>query len=191
MASLKQTLLWSWIAASSVAIPTAALSAETIKIASGAPTTTLDPMRSASNGNIETFGLLYARLLRLNAETSKLEPSLAESWEASGDGKAYTFRLRDAKFSDGTPITAEDVVFSLERVRTSKESAYPAPLAAIESISASDPKTVIVKLKHPFGPMLSNLEIWNMGVVSKKDVDSRGDKAFADVPVTSGPYKVK
>src|SRR5687768_13848207 len=106
MASLKQTLIWSWMAASSVAIPTAALSAETIRIASGAPTTTLDPMRSASNGNIENFGLLYARLLRLNPETSKLESGLAESWETSTDGKTYTFRLREAKFSDGSSITA-------------------------------------------------------------------------------------
>jgi ABC-type glutathione transport system ATPase component len=117
-------------------------SAETIKIASGASTTTLEPMRSVSNGNIETFGLLYARLLRLKSETSKLEPGLAENWEASGGGRTYTFRLRDAKFSDATPITAEDVVFSRERVRTSQESAYPAPLAAIESISATDFKTV-------------------------------------------------
>jgi peptide/nickel transport system substrate-binding protein len=190
MARLKQVLACSVIAAS-LMLPLSAYAAETIRVASGSPTTTLDPMRSGAAGNIETFGLLYARLLFLNNETNKLEPGLAESWEASSDGKTYTFRLKEAKFSDGSPITAEDVAFSLERVRSAKESAYPAPLAAVESISASDPKTVVLKLKHPFGPMLTNLEIWNMGVVSKKDVEKRGDKAFAEVPVTSGAYKVK
>ena len=181
MATLKQTYLWFWIAAAA-ALPSAVSSAETIRIASGSPTTTLDPMRSGAAGNIETFGLLYARLLFLDPETSKLEPGLAESWEKSPDGKTYTFHLKDAKFSDGSPISAEDMAFSLERVRSAKESAYPAPLAAVESISAPDPKTVVLKLKHPFGPMLSNLEIWNMGAVSKKDVEARGEKASLRSP---------
>ena len=104
-------------------------------------------MSSASSGNIETYGQLYSRLLRRNPESGELEPGLAESWEMSDDGTTYTFKLRDAKFSDGSPITADDVAFSLERIRTDKQSAYPAPLGAVESVSASDPKTVMVKLK--------------------------------------------
>ncbi|MBC7336127.1 MAG: ABC transporter substrate-binding protein, partial [Clostridia bacterium] len=60
------------------------------------------------------------------------------------------------------------------------------------SMSAADPKTVVVKLKSPFAPFLGNLEIWNMGIVSKADVEKRGpEKAFSTEPVTSGPYAVK
>jgi peptide/nickel transport system substrate-binding protein len=168
-----------------------ARSADVIRIASPYSTTTLDPMRSAAAGNIEPYGLLYARLIRKNYDTGELQPGLAESWSVSDDGKTYTFKLRDAKFSDGSPITAADVVFSLERIRTGKESAYPAPLGAVESAAATDDNTVVVKLKNPFGPFLSNVEIWNMGIVSKADVDKRGDRAFTDVPVSSGAYKVK
>lgn len=144
-----------------------AFSADAIRIVSPYQTTTLDPMRSAAAGNIETYGQLYSRLLLRNPSTGALEPGLAQSWEISADGLTYTFHLRDALFSDGSPITASDVVFSLERIRGDKQSAYPAPLGAVESMSAADPKTVVVKLKSPFAPFLGNLEIWNMGIVSR------------------------
>jgi peptide/nickel transport system substrate-binding protein len=121
-------------------VPT--LADEIIRVASPYPTTTLDPMRSAAAGNIETYGQLYSRLLRRNPESGALEPGLAESWEISADGLTYTFKLRDAKFSDGSAISADDVAFSLERVRTDKQSAYPAPLSAVESVTAADPNAL-------------------------------------------------
>ncbi|MGE0283663.1 MAG: ABC transporter substrate-binding protein, partial [Rhizobiaceae bacterium] len=165
--------------------------ADLIRIASPYQTTTLDPMRSAAAGNIETYGQIYSRLLRRDPETGKLEPGLAESWDLSSDGLTYTFHLRDAQFSDGSPITADDVAFSLERVHSDKTSAYPAPLGAVDTIKATDAKTVVVKLKSAFAPFLGNVEIWNMGVVSKADVEKRGDEAFVKAPLTSGPYAVK
>lgn len=169
-----------------------ALAADVIRIVSPYQTTTLDPMRSAAGGNIETYGQLYSRLLRRNSETGALEPGLAEKWDISEDGKTYTFHLRDAQFSDGSPITAGDVAFSLDRIRSDKKSAFPAPLGSVESVTAADPKTVVVKLKSAFAPFLGNAEIWNMGIVSKADVEKRGeDEAFSTVPVTSGPYEVK
>ncbi len=169
-----------------------AIAADVIRIVSPYQTTTLDPMRSAAAGNIETYGQLYSRLLRRDPETGALEPALAERWDVSADGLTYTFHLRDAQFSDGSPTTAADVVFSLERIRSDKRSAYPAPLGAVESITATDAKTVVIKLKSAFAPFLGNLEIWNMGIVSKADVEKQGEeKAFSTAPVTSGPYAVK
>jgi len=163
-----------------------------IRITSPYPATTLDPSRSGAAGNIEPFGQLYSRLLRRNFETGELEPGLAEKWDISADGLTYTMHLRDAKFSDGSPITADDAAFSLNRVRTDKESALPSVLSVVESITASDPKTVVLKLKYALAPMLANLELWNVGIVSKADIDKRGvDGAFSTVPVTSGPYAVK
>jgi peptide/nickel transport system substrate-binding protein len=169
-----------------------ALAETTIRIASPYPATTLDPSRSGAAGNIEVFGQLYSRLLRRDFETGALQPGLAEKWEVSPDGLTYTLHLRDAKFSDGSAITAADVAFSLERVRSDKESALPGPLAAVEQISATDPRTVVIKMKYALAPMLANLELWNVGIVSKADIDKRGvDGAFSGVPVTSGPYAVK
>ncbi|TAN03235.1 MAG: ABC transporter substrate-binding protein, partial [Rhizobiaceae bacterium] len=156
----------------------AARAAETIRIASPYQTTTLDPMRSSTAGNIETYGLLYGHLLLSDPQSGTPEPGLAKSWDISADGLTYTFHLRDAEFSDGSPITAADVVFSLQRIHSDKKSAYPAPLSAVDTITASDDKTVVIKLKTPFAPFLGNLQIWNMGIVSKADVTRRGAEAF-------------
>ena len=171
---------------------TAAAHAETlVRIATPYPATTLDPSRSAAAGNIETFGQLYARVLHRNTETGDLEPGLAEKWDISDDRLTYTLHLREAKFSDGSPLTADDVVFSFERVRSDPQSALPSTFGAVESLAATDPKTVVVKLKNPLVSQLGQFEMWNAGIVSKADVEKRGDKAFVDAPITSGPYAVK
>lgn len=161
-----------------------------IRIGSPYKTTTLDPMRSAAAGNIETYGQLYSRLLRID-ESGELAPGLAESWELTEEGKVVTLKLRDAGFSNGELITAEDVVFSLLRVRDTEESAYPAPLQTVDTVEAVDDHTVVVTLKNPFAPIIGNLEVFNVGIVSKQDVESRGEDAFAANPVTSGPYMVE
>ncbi|HXV24723.1 MAG TPA: ABC transporter substrate-binding protein [Alphaproteobacteria bacterium] len=168
----------------------AAMAQTTIRMATPYKATVLDPTKSAAAGEIELFGQLYARLLRRSAD-GKLEPGLAESWEVSDDGKKFVFRLREAKFSDGSPLTAADVAFSLSRA-LGEGSAYPAPFSAIESVEAEDERTVVVNLKAPAAPFLGYMEIFNAGIVSKADVEARGpEKAFTENPVTSGPFMVK
>lgn len=145
-----------------------------LRIASPYPATTLDPSRSAAAGNIEVFGQLYARVLHRNPQTRELEPGLAEKWEISSDRLTYTLHLREAKFSDGTPITADDVVFSFERVRSDPQSALPSTFGFVESFTAPDPRTVVVKLKSPLVSMLNQFEMWNAGIVSKASRARRG-----------------
>ncbi len=161
-----------------------------VRVASPYKVTTLDPIASAAAGNIEAFGQLYARLLRKDAEGA-LQPALAESWEVSDDGLTYTFELRDAQFSDGSEITAEDVAFSLNRVAKDEASAYPAAFAPVKEFTALDEDTVELTLEYPSAPMLSYMEIFNAGIVSKDDVKARGADAFAADPVTSGPFMVE
>ncbi len=163
---------------------------DTIRIASPNKVTVLDPILSAAAGNIEAYGQLYARLLRKDADGT-LQPGLAESWDISADGLTYTFEMRDAKFSDGTEITAEDAAFSLNRVSKDENSAYPAAFAPVKEFTAIDEDTLQLTLEHPSAPMLSNLEIFNAGIVSKDDVEARGEDAFTGDPVASGPYMVK
>lgn len=83
------------------------------------------------------------------------------------------------------------MVFSLLRVRDTPESAYPAPMQSLDKAEAVDAKTVKLTLKHTFAPFLGNLEVFNAGIISKKDVEARGDKAFVENVVTSGPYMVE
>ncbi|MBK8438661.1 MAG: ABC transporter substrate-binding protein [Rhodobacter sp.] len=173
-----------------VLLASAATAQDIVRIASPNPVTTLDPIRSAAAGNIEAFGQLYARLLRRD-ETGALQPALAESWAVSDDGLTYTFELRAAKFSDGSPLTAEDVAFSLNRVAKDPESAYPAAYAALSEVVAVDADTVELRLEYPAAPMLDYMEIFNAGIVSKADVDARGADAFAASPLSSGPFMVQ
>ena len=160
------------LAALTLASPAATHAEDIVRIASAYRTTTLDPALSAAAGNIETYGQLYGRLIRRAADGS-LEPGLAESWAVSDDGKTVTLKIRDAKFSDGSPITADDVVFSLLRVRDLKESAYSAPLQQLAEAKAGDAQTVILTLKSAFAPFVGNLEVFNTGIVSQKDVETR------------------
>ena len=92
-----------------------AIADDIIRIASPYKVQNLDPVRSAAAGTIELYGQLYSRVLRLDSD-GKLAPGLASSWKVSDGGKTITLKLRSAKFSDGSPITADDVVFSLARL---------------------------------------------------------------------------
>ncbi len=63
------------------------------------------------------FGYMYEGLINENGLTSKLEPGLAESWEVSKDGKKIVFNLREGlKWSDGEPMTTDDIIFSYEKI---------------------------------------------------------------------------
>ena len=76
----------------------------------------LDPNLTTYNVDIIVHNNIYRQLYRVNEDASGLEPFAAESYEVNDDATIWTFKLRDdIKFSDGTPITAEDVVYSIER----------------------------------------------------------------------------
>ena len=77
---------------------------------------TFDPIQPMSNMSLWTVMELYSRLLRVDKLGQDVEGDLAESWEVSDDGTVWTFHLRpEAKFSNGDPVTAEDVRYSFER----------------------------------------------------------------------------
>jgi peptide/nickel transport system substrate-binding protein len=152
---------------------------------------TLDPIKTVYGPDIITQGMMYARLRRADAQNKELFPALAESWSISDDGKTYTFKIREAKFSDGSPITAEDVAFSYTRMRWQKDSAYAAPFQPLEKTEATGPMTVQMHLKERFTPLLTLVQIWSTGIVPKAAVQSMGDEKFAQTPVSSGPFRLK
>lgn len=129
---------------------------------------------------------------------------LAESWSMSADGLTYTFKLRkDVKFHSGNPLTAEDVVFSMDRMRKIGEGYGYLFIPYVEQASAPDQYTVVFRLKKQFGPFISALV--RLYVVDKKLVTANLDKAsstYGDMydygkgyllahDAGSGPYKVK
>lgn len=147
---------------------------------------------------------IYAKLVRIEMEDGQFVvlPDLAEKWEMAEDGKTWTFYLRDAKFDNGDPVTAEDVVFSLTRVVTMEKS--PAWLftdvlgMTAESVTAIDEKTVqVVTNGAPPNVVLTNLGGSNGGIVNKEvalanEVDGdQGEAWLTDHSAGAGPYILK
>jgi peptide/nickel transport system substrate-binding protein len=116
-------------------------------------------------------------------------PSLAESWSMSRDGLAYEFVLRkNARFHDGSPVTAEDVKFSFERYRGTASKGFKERVAAVET---PDPSRVRFRLKQPWPDFLTFYSSatgagW---IVPKKYVERVGDAGFQKAPIGAGPYK--
>ncbi|MBX9457951.1 MAG: ABC transporter substrate-binding protein [Rhizobium sp.] len=153
--------------------------------------TTFDPIKSAQNVDNWVFSNVFDVLIRVDKSGTKLEPGLAESWTISDDGLTYTFKIRDAKFSDGSPITAGDAAFSLLRIRDNKGSLWSDSYKVIETAEATDDRTLVVKLKNPSAPFLSTLALPNVSVLSKKAVEA-GEDAFGELPTaSSGAFIVK
>ena len=154
--------------------------------------TTMDPIKTSQNVDFWIFGNLYDVLVRVDKTGTKLEPGIAEKWDISSDGTVYTFHLRDAKFSDGSPITAKDVAFSLTRIRDNKESLWIETYSVMKTIEAKDDKTLVITLKQPAAPFLASLAMPGAAILSEKDVTAQGEEAYGEKPdVTSGAFTVE
>lgn len=157
-------------------------------------TVTLNPLEIKNgNGDIFTDEMIYAGLVKLNPEGGdEIQPALAESWDVSADGKTYTFHLRPGiKFSDGSPITAEDVKWSLDGFGNPKVNEVMAVLGTgYGAAKVLDKSTVQVTLKEPVAAFLYNIAVFPAVILPKATVEAEGD-AFWKHPVGAGPFKLK
>jgi peptide/nickel transport system substrate-binding protein len=149
----------------------------------------LDPYVPSDNGSIYAIEQVCDSLVEPDATGDGLRPGIAESWEVSDDQLVYTFKLRDTTFSNGKPVTAADVVFSL-----AKAGSESSPLAMlyepIKSTEAVDDKTVRITLNKPYAPVLSALSAYNAAIVSQEAYEADAE-AFGQKPVCSGPFVVE
>src|SRR3954467_11722232 len=106
----------------------------------------LNSINAPNNGSIFTIQQVFDQLVEVDGD--KLVPGLAEKWEHSADGLTWTFHLRDAQFSDGSPVTAGDVKFSIERFANPKINTNYATLgSSIKQVDVVDPHTAKIRLK--------------------------------------------
>lgn len=160
---------------------------DTLIIAQRADVKTLDPQKSIDTISNKVINLMFESLLTLD-ENLTVVPQLATSWEQV-DNLNTVFHLRkDVTFHNGEPLTSEDVVFSLNRARSSAQVGYN--FTPIIDIKAIDKYTVQVTTDKPFGAILKYLSSVGGSIVSKKAVEESGN-AFSQNPIGSGPYKFK
>lgn len=147
----------------------------------------LDPMAIAMMSTFTVTYAIYDNLVEQDAEGNYVE-ALAEKWEVSKDEKTYTFKLReDVKFHDGTPMTADDVVYSINRTI---EKGWAADMtAAIDKVEKVDDYTVKLILKKPFGAMIGSLASPYFSIMSKAYAEENGEDAVERKPMGTGAYK--
>lgn len=88
--------------------------AQVLTFSIGAEVPTLDPQKENSMPSMEVSSAIHEGLVRMH--DGKVQPGMAEKWEVSPDGKTYTYHLRDAKWSDGQPVTAQDFEYGIKRL---------------------------------------------------------------------------
>ncbi|MCQ1528916.1 ABC transporter substrate-binding protein [Lutispora saccharofermentans] len=119
----------------------------------------------------------------------EIVPALAKSWVFADDAKSITFKLRPStKFHNGDPITAEDVVFSINRAAASPFVTIMA--SAIDKAEKIDEQTVLVNFKYPYGPGLKYFTTTALYIMNKKAIEADED-GYGKNPVGSGPYVLK
>ena len=167
----------------------------------------LDPHKSTGTWEDRIQSDLLIGLTQ-SAPDGKAIPGMAESWSASPDGLTWTFRLREAVWSDGVPVTADDFVFSLRRVldpKTASEYASliyliknaqavnegRAPLTAL-GVRTVDPRTLEIRLEHP-APYLPELAKHHVLYPVPKHVVERVGDAWIQPAnfVGNGPFVLK
>jgi len=172
----------------------------------------LDPAEAFEISAGELMGNAYDRLIRYDVnDPSKLLPDLAKGWKVSDDGKTYSFELKPGlKFASGNPLTAEDVVFSLQRaVLLDKTPAFILTQFGLSKVNVKDkvkqtgPLTLTMETDKPYAPTLVyNCLTANVAsIVDKKLLMSKeavkdgvGDMGYAWLKTNfagSGPMKIR
>ncbi|HET9641239.1 MAG TPA: peptide ABC transporter substrate-binding protein [Candidatus Paceibacterota bacterium] len=152
----------------------------------------MNPLLAISDADRDLSQLVYAGLMGL-AGSGELVPVLAESYTVSPDGRVYRFTLRkNAVFTDGTPVTSNDVAFT---VQTAQDAGLKSPKYADwagVTVSAPDARTVVFTLAKAYPPFL---ELTTLGILPERRWRNVSNEEFPfsnleTNPVGAGPFKV-
>ncbi|CAN7356472.1 peptide ABC transporter substrate-binding protein [Rhizobium rhizogenes] len=181
--------------------------AATLNIHNGGDPTSLDPQKISGDWENRIDGDIFEGLVTEDPKDNPI-PGQAASWTISQDQKVYTFKLRDGiKWSDGTPVTAGDFVYSFQRLMDPKTAAQYAYLqytilnaekinkGEIKDlgqlgVKAIDDKTLEITLENPTPYFINALMHYTAYPVPKHVVEAKGDEwvKIGNI-VTNGPYK--
>jgi oligopeptide transport system substrate-binding protein len=166
---------------------------------------TLDPAAMVGDVYARTVATqIFDGLVQFDAQLNPI-PAIAEFWEASRDGRTWTFSLRHGvRFHHGREVTADDFVYSFTRLLDAKK---PGPLTVflqhiegatefmkgtsqkVRGLKAVDPYTLRITLDEPFAPLLAVLGLANAAVVPREKVEGH-EEQFGRSPVGTGPFKL-
>ncbi len=147
-----------------------------------------DPKFTNDNNSLWAQHQIFATLVQNSADGTEILPWLAESWEINEDSSVYSFNLRqNAKFCNDTPITANDVKFSLDRAMAD-DSNVSWQFPANPQVEVVDDHTVKITLDKPNVAFSSFLTLWGSSILSQAYAEEVGEEALAEKPLGSGPF---
>jgi peptide/nickel transport system substrate-binding protein len=147
-----------------------------------------DPQTSTTLGDQQILENVYRGLTVLNPSTKQPVGELASSWTTSADGLTWTFALRPtAKFSNGKPVLATDVVYSMQRIlKPATKATSASDLAPVRSVTASGTESVTFHLSKPYSLLPTVLQYPAWSAIIPADSGS----TIANTPVGAGPFEL-
>lgn len=140
------------------------------------------------NTSIFIFEQIMQTLFTVTPDGTGTQPLLAQSYTVSPDKKTYTIKLKPGiKFSNGQPMTAADVKFSIDADTAHAKTGWGYINAAITSVEAPDASTVVITLKYPWAPLIADLSLFSNAVVPANYGGKTMDQ-FYQAPVGTGPF---
>ncbi len=156
----------------------------------------LDPVLNDANVDIWVMTNFYETLIMSSEDGMTLKPGLATEWSLNEAGDMVTLKLREGvKFSDGTPMTAEDVIWSLNRAQNPDNGIWNFIVASIDTVTSPDPRTIEIRLKYPDPTILPALSVFNTAIMPKAafeampgETDAEKAQEFGKKPIGTGPF---
>jgi peptide/nickel transport system substrate-binding protein len=147
----------------------------------------LDPAHTTTGDAYMLTQAIFSNLTRVD-ESLEAKPQLAKSWEANPDASVWTFQLvQGARFHNGREVTADDVVFSIERILDPKTASRGAKaIGPIKKVAAKDKYTVVFELDGPYADLPQQLGNTFARIVARENIEKIGRE-----PIGSGPFKLK
>ena len=146
-------------------------------------TTTFD------NSSIYVMEQIMEPLFTVSNNGKSVEPWLATGYTVSPNKLTYTIKLRSGvKFSNGQPMTAADVKFSIDQDTATGSSGWGYINAAIKQVVAVNSSTVQIDLKHPWAPILADLSLFSNGIIPN-NYGGESETAFYNHPIGTGPFE--
>ncbi len=182
---------------------------KTVTVANDVELSSMDTGLATDGTSFEAIAATIEGLYRLDADGNAVE-GIAESTDVSEDGLTYTFHLRDANWSDGTPVTANDFVFAWRRLAnpdTASEYAYMIGVAGIKNaeaviageadpstlgVSAADDKTLVVELEYAVPFFYQLMAFPSFYPIKEEFYNQYGDQyaLTKDALLANGPFKM-
>ena len=177
-------------ASASAASGTSSNDSTTLTLAINADILTTDPQALNNGTTTSVLYNVFSNLVKYD-DAGEIVMDLAESYELLEDQVTWEFKIReDAVFHDGTPVTAEDVAWSLTRVMTDESSSDYMNFSPLAEAVAVDDYTVHVVSDDPYPIMLQLLCKGGAAVLPKACFEENGEEAWLANPIGSGPYQL-